>query len=159
MADSQLCNACGKPNRKQARFCGYCGRPLQDAARKKEDSSSEPPQKSPGGGTMKSLSSTIFMVALLGLLVYTNPTLESYESFLHQQILEDADRQGDALSKTFGYFFGGFASSLITRMTIRKDYILWSTYETMMGDEHLRVLGILKNFFILEQPRSTKAHN
>lgn len=24
----RLCNACGKQNREQARFCGYCGQPL-----------------------------------------------------------------------------------------------------------------------------------
>ncbi len=27
----RICNACGKQNREQARFCGYCGRPLQSA--------------------------------------------------------------------------------------------------------------------------------
>ena len=26
-----LCRVCGKQNREQARFCGYCGRPLQGA--------------------------------------------------------------------------------------------------------------------------------
>src|SRR5712691_6972447 len=118
MADEQLCNVCGKPNREQARFCGYCGQPLQKTTQKRDDAlydqkapewvreafhtpssvqtvehgSNEPSQKSTGGRTMKSLSSAIFTVALLGLLVYTNPTLESYESFLHQQILEDAAR-------------------------------------------------------------------
>ncbi len=128
MIDQQFCTACGRLNREQARFCGYCGRPLQDTAQKKEDSfsvkqplegarealhtsssvqtgehgSNEPSQKSTGSRTMKLLSSTIFMVTLLGLLVYTNPTLESYESFLHQQILEDAARQSDTLSQTLG---------------------------------------------------------
>lgn len=108
---------------------------------------------------MKSISSTIFVVALLGLLVYTNPTLENYENYLHQQILQDTEKQGDALSRTFGYLFGGFASSIITNMTIRKDYVFWSTYDTKIENEHLRVLGIMKNFFILEQPRSAKTRN
>jgi hypothetical protein len=180
MINQQPCTACGRLNREQARFCGYCGQPLQVTAQKKEDSFSvkqpleearealhtfssaqiaghgfnEPSQKSTGGRTMKSLASAIFTVALLGLLVYTNPTLEGYESFLHQQILEDAARQSDALTQTLGYFFGSFASSVITNMTIRKDYVFWSTYDTKIGDEHLRVLGIMKNFFILETPRS-----
>ncbi len=108
---------------------------------------------------MKSISSTIFVVALLGLLVYTNPTLENYENFLHQEILQDTEKQGDALSRTFGYLFGGFASSIITNMTIRKDYVFWSIYDTKIENEHLRVLGIMKNFFILETPRSAKARN
>lgn len=30
MADQRLCNACDKPNREQARFCGYCGQSFQD---------------------------------------------------------------------------------------------------------------------------------
>jgi HJR/Mrr/RecB family endonuclease len=29
MAVQKLCQACGKPNREQARFCGYCGKPFQ----------------------------------------------------------------------------------------------------------------------------------
>jgi len=29
MSTGLFCDACGKQNREQARFCGYCGKPLQ----------------------------------------------------------------------------------------------------------------------------------
>ncbi len=103
MTNQRLCNACGKPNREQARFCGYCGQPLQDTIQKRDNfpydqkasEGGREAQRSPSslqiaegernesypnnkaGKMMKSISSTITMIALLGLLVYTNPTLES----------------------------------------------------------------------------------
>lgn len=42
MADQLLfCTACGKENRQQARFCGYCGQPLQETSSEKQDSTNE----------------------------------------------------------------------------------------------------------------------
>jgi len=38
-----LCNACGNQNREQARFCGYCGQPLQAAAPKPAEEKKKPP--------------------------------------------------------------------------------------------------------------------
>lgn len=181
MADQRFCNACGKPNREQARFCGYCGRPLQDVTPRRDNSSygREAPeggreaQRSPSpvqiaeraphesyqtvGKIMKTLSFTIVMVALLGLLAYTNPTLESYESFVHQEILQES--QSDDMSRALGFLFGGFASRMVASQTIRTDYIFLSTYDTNIGNEHLRALGILKNFILLETRRSSKARN
>jgi hypothetical protein len=112
MADQRFCNACGKPNREQARFCGYCGQPLQDVTPRRDNSSY--------GKIMKTLSFTIVMVALLGLLAYTNPTLESYESFVHQEILQES--QSDDMSRALGFLFGGFASRMVASQTIRTDY-------------------------------------
>ncbi len=182
MADQRFCDTCGKPNREQARFCGHCGKPLQDMTQKRDN----PPydQKAPGwvretqrgpsslqitegehnesyqnnkaGKTMKSISSTIVAIALLGLLVYTNPTLESYESFVHQQIVQASTSEQD---RALALLFGGILSGIATNMTVRKDYVLLSTYDTKIGDEHLRVLGIMKNFFILETPRSLEARH
>ncbi|MGH7966049.1 MAG: zinc-ribbon domain-containing protein [Candidatus Binatia bacterium] len=42
MADQLLfCTACDKENRQQARFCGYCGQPLQRTSPEKQDSANE----------------------------------------------------------------------------------------------------------------------
>jgi hypothetical protein len=38
-----FCNACGKQNRDQARFCGYCGQPLQVQASEPLAKAGEPP--------------------------------------------------------------------------------------------------------------------
>jgi len=181
MADQRFCDACGKPNREQARFCGYCGQLLENGTLKKDGSFqkarelgrgaphdhyplqigepalNESYQGSTVSKTIKLLSFIIVMVALLGLLAYTNPTLESYESFVHQKIIQEA--QGNDVNQALGYFLGGFASRFLASQTIRKDYIFLSIYETNIGDEHLKALGILKNFILLETPRSPKAQN
>jgi hypothetical protein len=183
MRESQrLCNACGKQNREQARFCGYCGQPLQKTTQTRDDalhdqkapewvreakrgpSSSqiaegehnESYQNNKTGKTMKSISFAVVAVALLGLLVYTNPTLESYESFVHQQIIQESKSDQD---RALALLFGGILSGIATNMTVRKDYVFLSTYDTNIGDEHLRVLGIMKNFFILETPRPLEARH
>ncbi len=107
---------------------------------------------------MKSLSFTIVTVSFLGLLAYTNPTLESYESFFRQEIRKSADESG-LLAGVLGRLLGGIASESIISLTIRKDYVFLSTYETKIGNEQLRVLGVLRNFIILETPQSLKARN
>lgn len=104
---------------------------------------------------MKSISSAIIIVALLGLLAYTNPPLDSYEIFLRQQMIQESKTD---LERALASLLGGFASRVVVNQTIRKDYVFLSTYDTNIGNEHLRVLGILNNFIILETPRSLKAH-
>lgn len=39
-----LCNVCGKQNREQARFCGYCGRPLQGSPSQPAEEARTDPQ-------------------------------------------------------------------------------------------------------------------
>ena len=72
---------------------------------------------------MKSISATIFVVALLGLLAYTNPTLDGYENFVRQEIIQESQKQDD-LKQALGFFLGGIASRVIRNQTIRKDYVL-----------------------------------
>ena len=43
----RICYACGKQNREQARFCGYCGRPLQSATPKPMEETREAPHVAP----------------------------------------------------------------------------------------------------------------
>jgi hypothetical protein len=106
--------------------------------------------------TMKSISYTIFIVALLGLLAYTNPTLDSYESYVHQQVIQEVKKESNNLDRALGYFIVGIASSVVTNQTVRKDYVFLSIYDTNIVNEHLKVLGILNNFFALEIPQSLK---
>lgn len=37
MASARFCDACGKQNREQSRFCGYCGQPLYDPSPTRSD--------------------------------------------------------------------------------------------------------------------------
>ncbi|MBK7493355.1 MAG: DUF4359 domain-containing protein [Nitrosomonas sp.] len=106
---------------------------------------------------MPSLTKTIVAVTLLALLTYTNPSMEAYEKFIHEQILQETRTQDD-LTKFFGSLFGGFVSSLITNSTIRRDFIILSFYDTDFGGEQLKVVGILSNFFVISPLKSVQKY-
>jgi len=95
-------------------------------------------------------SSVIVMVAIVGLLAFTNPTLDSYEHHIHQVITQEANKRDD-LTQTLGTLFGGVASSLIANSTVRNNYVLFSTYDSNLGSRHLKFVGILGNFFQISQ--------
>lgn len=102
---------------------------------------------------MKSLATVIALVALVGLMVYTNPTRDDLSDYIHQYIMEESQKrmqapQGQVLASILGGIAGGFMSS----QTVRTDYILFSTYELQLGKERLRALGLFKNFLLLEKP-------
>jgi hypothetical protein len=101
---------------------------------------------------MKLISVTLILIALLGLFAYTNPKLDNYDQFINQRIIEKTRKAKDPLQGAIGSLLGGFAARLITQQTVRKDYVFFSTYDTTLGDEHLRAVGILNNFYITEDP-------
>jgi hypothetical protein len=103
---------------------------------------------------MKTMLLTIVLVALLGLLVATNPSPDEYQGFLQQQMGQDSksDVERGMLS-----LFGGFASRMVAGQAHRSNYVVLSLYDTNLGQERLRVLGILHNFIILERPESLEA--
>jgi len=105
---------------------------------------------------MKPILLTIIAVSVLGLLAYTNPTLDHYEEYLQQSILQEAKKSKDPLEQMLGGFFGGLASGFIAKQTVRGDYVFFSTYDTQIDKEHLRAIGVLKNFYVLEHPKSMK---
>jgi Domain of unknown function (DUF4359) len=102
---------------------------------------------------MKSIVSALFVIAAGALLAYTNPTLESYQQYLQQSILKQAKRRENPVEQALGAVLGGVASGVITSQTVRTDYVFWSTYETRLTEsERLRAVGMLKNFYVLENP-------
>jgi len=103
---------------------------------------------------MKSILFTLVAVALLGLLAYTNPTLDSYQEYVHQSILRETNHQENPLEQVLGSLLGGIASGMIAKQTLRTDYVFLSTYDTQFNQEHLRAIGVLKNFYILETPKA-----
>jgi hypothetical protein len=97
---------------------------------------------------MKGLIITIVVVAVLGLLVATNPTSEDYSAYLQQDIARDATAGGgvpDGLASLLGGVAGGLLSSTATR----NNYLLFSTYSVELGAEDKLTLGILGNFIVL----------
>ncbi|MFI3185110.1 MAG: DUF4359 domain-containing protein [Methylococcaceae bacterium] len=105
---------------------------------------------------MKLLSITLILVALFGLLAYTNPKLDGYDQFISQRITEETRKEKDPVAGVLGSLLGGFAAKLMTHQTVRKDYVFFSTYDTAFGNEHMRAIGVLNNFYITENPESKR---
>lgn len=102
---------------------------------------------------MKLLSTTLAIIAALGLLAFTNPKMEQYEEYLHQRVVQRTEKQDD-VSKAVGAIFGRVAGSLLASATVRKDYVFLSVYDTRFGGERLKVVGVLNNFILLEDAKS-----
>jgi len=106
-----------------------------------------------GRPPVKSIVAALFVIAGGALLAYTNPTLDSYQQYLRISILKETKELDTPLEQALGNVLGGIASGVIASQTVRTDYVFWSTYETRLTDsERLRAVGVLKNFYVLENP-------
>ena len=96
----------------------------------------------------------LVLIVLLGLLAVTNPSMDDFQNHVRQSILKES-RRGDSpsMEQVFGSLLGGFAGSLIASQTVRTDYVFFSTYEVVLGVKRMRTIGVMKNFFVLENPR------
>jgi hypothetical protein len=101
---------------------------------------------------MKQISIILLVIALLGLMVYTNPTLDGYDQFISQRITQAANKDKDPVAGVLGSLFGGLAANLMTKQTQRNDYVFFSTYDTALGNDHVRAIGMLNNFYLTEEP-------
>lgn len=99
---------------------------------------------------MKQFLITLILIALLGLLAYTNPNLDNYDQFISQRITEESRKEKDPVAGALNSLFGGFAANLMTKQTVRKDYVFLSSYDTTIGDKHMRAVGVLNNFYVTE---------
>jgi hypothetical protein len=105
---------------------------------------------------MKLFSIVLILIGLLGLLAYTNPKLDNYDQFIGQRITEETRKAKDPMAGALGSLLGGFAANLMTKQTVRKDYVFFSTYDTAFGNEHIRAIGVLNNFYITENLESKR---
>lgn len=103
---------------------------------------------------MKTLSIVILLVAVLGLMVYTNPSMSDFDTYIRQSVIKESEKQTkDSMGRFLGSIVGGVAGSVITSQTVRSDYVLFSLYEARLGTEKLKALGVCKNFILLESPK------
>lgn len=100
---------------------------------------------------MKLLACVIAVIAVAGLLAYTNPTIEDYNQFVHNGILKEVQKQDPAV-QLFGSAMSALASGLVASQTVREDFIFFSTYELRVGKEEFKAVGILKNFYVTKKP-------
>lgn len=101
---------------------------------------------------MKLILSFVALIGIAVLMAVTNPKLETYQQFVDQQIQTETRKQQDPLVNAIGSLLGGVATHFVIQQTIRKDYVLFSAYDSQFGDEHLKAVGIFNNFYITEKP-------
>jgi len=102
---------------------------------------------------MKSLATVIALVAILGLMAYTNPSMDDFGNYVRQQVIKESQKEmKDPLGQFLGSLLGGIAGGMVSSQTVRTDFIFFSKYELRLGKEQLKAVGIFKNFMLLEKP-------
>jgi len=102
---------------------------------------------------MKSLVIIIALVALVGLMVYTNPSKDDLSNYVRQYVMKESQKRiKDPRGPFLGTILGGIVGSVMSSQTVRTDYILFSTYEVQFGQERFEALGIFRTFILLEKP-------
>ncbi|MGD9506519.1 MAG: DUF4359 domain-containing protein [Syntrophobacteraceae bacterium] len=102
---------------------------------------------------MKTLSFTILVIALLGLMVYTNPSANDFKFYVQQHISQEIQKDSqDPVGQVLGSIMGGIAGGLASTQAIRDDYVFFSVYTLQWGQERLRAVGVFRNFFLLDKP-------
>lgn len=103
---------------------------------------------------MKVLSVVIAVVAVVALMVFTNPSMNDFDTYIRQSVIKESEKQTqDSMGRFLGSIVGGVAGSVVTSQTVRSDYLIFSLYEARLGPEKLKALGICRNFILLESPK------
>jgi hypothetical protein len=90
----------------------------------------------------------IFLLVLV-LLFATNPSENQFNTYLKNELTEQAEGD-ETLAGTLKKLLAGPAASIAGLSTVRTDYYLCSTYKiSILGEEQL-FLGILDHFFKID---------
>jgi len=102
---------------------------------------------------MKSSAIIIVLLALICLMVYTNPSMDDLSNYVSQYVMKESRKKiKDPRGQFLGTILGGIAGGVMSSQTARTDYILFSTYELRFGKERFKAIGIFRNFILLEKP-------
>ena len=103
---------------------------------------------------MKTLAFTLILIAVLGLLTYTNPSQDDYRQFVRQTMMRELRRQQEPpAGRWLGSLLGQFGGSVVAAQTIRRDFVFFSLYDAEFGDQRVRFVGMFRNFIGLsDQP-------
>ena len=146
LTPQKYCAKCGKPNRAQARFCGYCGQSFSPAGSEHEGRSHKGKYKFP-----KSMLLPVVISAFVALLVYTNPPPDQYRAFVQQQLIGAAKTPEERFVASL---FSPLLGWGIDAFTKRTNYYLWSVYTTRVDTAGgVKAIGILGHFIVVERPQ------
>ena len=95
---------------------------------------------------MKKIIATLIIIAILGFMAATNPTLDDYSKFMKQEIIDSNKNQSDA-ARSITSLLGGLAGHVIASATTRKNYVFFSIYKSDVYTNKRTCIGIFGNFF------------
>lgn len=95
---------------------------------------------------MKKIIAALFIVALLGGMFATNPTIDDYSNFMKKEIIDSNKNQSD-ITKRITSLLGGLAGNVIASETTRKNYVFFSIYKSDVYSTKRTCIGIFDNFF------------
>ncbi|MEA2077481.1 MAG: hypothetical protein U9O95_05635 [Candidatus Marinimicrobia bacterium] len=85
----------------------------------------------------------IILIILAVLMIITNPSKDDFFEWVNNKALEESE------SSIEGVLTNMFVTPLLKSMTVRKDYILFSTYTIEFDENETIYLGIFKKFIEL----------
>jgi len=88
---------------------------------------------------IKKFTFLIIILAIIILLVASNPSKDEFVEWFTIQIEKDANSLTEILSKTIG-------RPLINAYTTRNDYTIFSFYTLTSPEEEIKYLGLFKQF-------------
>jgi hypothetical protein len=89
-------------------------------------------------GRRNGLAGLIAVLAVVGALALTNPTMGDFKSFINRS----------ASKKTGSNFLGGAVSGLAGGFYTRRNYVVFSIFEPGINGSTPRYTGLLKGLFI-----------
>jgi hypothetical protein len=98
---------------------------------------------------IKTMIVAVALIAILALMVATNPTPDDYSDYLRQDFAKEANKKGEVPGALAG-IVGGVAGSLLSGAAERHNYLFFSTYTIGSNSDQRVTLGILGNFVVLE---------
>jgi hypothetical protein len=90
----------------------------------------------------------LVMLALVILMVCTNPSKSDLGDYVSNYLIKQY--QGKEDLEFENTILDDIAAFAISRRAVRTDYILFSIYEFQIKQNHLKALGIFRNFIPLE---------
>lgn len=97
-------------------------------------------------------------ILVVGLVV-TNPGMDDFSEYASEytERIVESEVGDNALGRAMARFGSSLAGDYVDRITTRKNYLLFSTYElgnSENEDENWRFVGIASNIFNTHQPPS-----
>lgn len=87
----------------------------------------------------------VLVCLVIIILAISNPSKSEYVSWLKSRLMEDLESD-NPIVMTLTSIVGG---PLIETSTSTRNYAVFSVFETKVGSESIRILGILRNFIPL----------